>query len=216
MKNQRGFGLVEVIILIVIVGLIGFGGWYVWQANNSSNKTADTGNTTTDPYKDWKTYTFKYEKFSLKYPAYLTVKDKSHTNEYVKPGADSVEFANADGFTLKIQTGLEGIGGDCAVCEVVDSEPITFLGQTLSLNYVNNDDGSTTVGYVVVTKNSDDWFGAGTIGKNIKSTSDNHLLPMSIIMSYTKDGEIVAQDLATLKGSDDFKDAIKVLKTASY
>jgi len=34
-NNQKGFGVIEVVISILVVGLLVFGGWYVWQANNT-------------------------------------------------------------------------------------------------------------------------------------------------------------------------------------
>ena len=36
-KNQKGFGVAEVLFITVIVGLIGFLSWYAWQTINGSN-----------------------------------------------------------------------------------------------------------------------------------------------------------------------------------
>lgn len=46
-KNQRGFGTVEIIILVVILAIIGFGGWYIWQTQNNSSQS--TGGTNSQP-----------------------------------------------------------------------------------------------------------------------------------------------------------------------
>lgn len=50
-KNQKGFGVVEGLLILVIMGLIGFIGWYVWQSKNSVSSTynnvAKTTNTVT-------------------------------------------------------------------------------------------------------------------------------------------------------------------------
>lgn len=38
-RNQKGFGVVEIIVLVVILALICVGGWYVWQANIPTSTT---------------------------------------------------------------------------------------------------------------------------------------------------------------------------------
>ena len=40
MKDQKGFGAVEVIIIAVIVGVIGLGGWFVRSKNKKTTSTA--------------------------------------------------------------------------------------------------------------------------------------------------------------------------------
>lgn len=88
MKMQKGFGIVETLLILVIVGLLGGTGWYVWNAHN---KTADTFNnadsanssaasyskkqsstmnkqTEADPSANWKVATSKQDFFSVKIP----------------------------------------------------------------------------------------------------------------------------------------------------
>src|SRR3989344_2360709 len=87
MKNQKGFSLVEGLLILVIVGLLGGTGWYVW---NARTKTTDTLNNTDkasssvskypkkevqnssaatkDPTSDWTAYSNKEGSFSLKHP----------------------------------------------------------------------------------------------------------------------------------------------------
>jgi hypothetical protein len=38
MKNQKGFGAVEGLLILVIVGILGFVGWYVWHSKNNANQ----------------------------------------------------------------------------------------------------------------------------------------------------------------------------------
>ena len=49
--NQKGFSVVEILVVILVVVLIGGIGWYVWQAkqNPSVTTTQTTTNTTTTP-----------------------------------------------------------------------------------------------------------------------------------------------------------------------
>lgn len=44
-KNQKGFGVVELLIILVILGLIGAGGWYVYHKNQKSKKPVTTSQT---------------------------------------------------------------------------------------------------------------------------------------------------------------------------
>ncbi len=43
-KNQRGFGVIPIIIIVAVLGIIGFAGWYIWQLknNNPASKTEQT------------------------------------------------------------------------------------------------------------------------------------------------------------------------------
>lgn len=40
-NNQKGFSVVEALLILVAIGLIGFVGWYVWNASKS-NSTSDS------------------------------------------------------------------------------------------------------------------------------------------------------------------------------
>lgn len=96
--NQKGFSVVEVLIVFIVLGLIGGAGWYVWKKNNDT-KPANTQNSeqnkqtsngpTPDEYTNWKTYTSTKGGFSFKYP-----------NDWVITGfkgANTVEAANLKG-----------------------------------------------------------------------------------------------------------------------
>lgn len=37
LRNETGFGNVEVVLLLVIIGMVGFVGWYVYQSKNKTN-----------------------------------------------------------------------------------------------------------------------------------------------------------------------------------
>lgn len=82
-QDQRGFGVVEMILIIVVlVALVG-GGWYVWHRQHqksSSTSTAQTTNTskaspakkdseiTSGPGAEWNTYTNNKVGFSVQIP----------------------------------------------------------------------------------------------------------------------------------------------------
>lgn len=83
--HQKGFSVVEILVVIAAVGLLGAVGWLVYDRNKS--KTSDTSNTqantqqeeaskkgtetAADPYADWETASFELVQASFKYPKSL-------------------------------------------------------------------------------------------------------------------------------------------------
>ena len=87
--SQKGFGIVQVLLIIGILVIIGGAGYYVYKANNdvdrtlSSNKTEQTTKSSNatdngspkkpevvvDPIKDWKTFVDPAGKYEFKHPA---------------------------------------------------------------------------------------------------------------------------------------------------
>ncbi|HVI69658.1 MAG TPA: hypothetical protein VM581_04325 [Magnetospirillaceae bacterium] len=43
-RNQKGFGVVEIIIILVVLAAVGVGAWYVWQANNKKTDNLQVTN----------------------------------------------------------------------------------------------------------------------------------------------------------------------------
>jgi hypothetical protein len=46
MSKQKGFGVIEIIIIVAVLVLIGVGGWYVWRQNATKTQEATTPATT--------------------------------------------------------------------------------------------------------------------------------------------------------------------------
>lgn len=65
LKNQRGFAVLEVIMLIVVLGILGFVGYRAYLANQAKPAT-QSKTTNTDPYSGWKSY--NDGQYSFKYP----------------------------------------------------------------------------------------------------------------------------------------------------
>lgn len=105
-KNQKGFGIVEVLIFVVIVGLLATTGWLVYdrQKSKSSNKPANTQASqqkasqvaqAQDPYQGWKIYDNTAYSFSFKYPEALSLASYAgtggpSTNKPATPTSDNV------------------------------------------------------------------------------------------------------------------------------
>jgi|GEM_PF-1140268 len=81
-SKQKGFSIVEGLLLLIVTAIIGFVGWYVWHSRSTkseaptpvptskaSNSETETDTKTTDPYSGWKSATSSRAKFSIKYPS---------------------------------------------------------------------------------------------------------------------------------------------------
>lgn len=165
-ENQKGFGVVEGLLILVIVGLIGFTGWYVWHIKQNTDKinnkaaavaastaaqsTKKTATTTTNPYAGWNTATIKYEQISYKYPSTWTLSDSSTpspkgSDGCVYPGQDKVVLTSPSSHRLEFDTGLLCIGGSGA--KTFDSIPVMSLGKNLYITLAAPSEGSTTTNY---------------------------------------------------------------------
>jgi len=139
-NNNKGFTLVEVLLLIVVLILVGGLGYLGYKQVNkksttsTSSTTASTTKTTAvDPYAGWKTGTLKYEKLSFKYPSNWNLVDNSVTgSKYAfQPGIDILKLISPTGSQIDLDAG----GGSSGTSDVVvDSTPITFLGGNDYLN----------------------------------------------------------------------------------
>jgi len=135
-NNNKGFTLVEVLLLIVVLILVGGLGYLGYKQVNkksttssSSNTAATTTKTTAvDPYAGWKTGTLKYEKISFKYPADWTLTEE-HSSLQVD-NADTTLLTSPSGNVLTLRTGI--IAGGSPM-KTYASVPITFLGKPTQL-----------------------------------------------------------------------------------
>ncbi len=90
--NQRGFSVVEILVIVVVVGLLGAVGWLVYDRQKS--KTDSSTNSTNqqnqvakepetkkevDPYAGWKQYCDDKAGLCFKYPANWKLQESSGT-----------------------------------------------------------------------------------------------------------------------------------------
>lgn len=90
--NQKGFSVVEILIVIVVVGLLGAVGWLVndrQKTNNSQATQSEQKQETTkdepttqqsDEYAGWKVHTDSKWKLEFKYPADWSVASRDFVN----------------------------------------------------------------------------------------------------------------------------------------
>jgi Tfp pilus assembly protein PilV len=169
-NNQKGFTIVEALLIILILAVIGFGGYYVYHTNNktksasasttaaktsTANSTKSTVATAANPYSGWKTYTTKYEKITFQYPSNWTLKDNSLTmaevNDDMAPvnctlnsGTDVVLLTSPSGSTLGMATGQECHSG-AQEGTYVGFTPISVLGGSDYIAYETSPTDSSSV-----------------------------------------------------------------------
>ena len=106
-QNQKGFTLVEVLLLIIALTLIVFTGWYVWnnrdkdQPTTNAIKSTVKSKATPDPTADWKPFTSAEGKYSLRYPSDWATASNQDACEggilLLGPTPDTVGKCNSDG-----------------------------------------------------------------------------------------------------------------------
>jgi len=160
-NNNKGFTLVEVLMLIVVLVLIGGIGYLGYKQVNKKSKTSTSSTTAAttaktaavDPYAGWKTGTLKYEKLSYKYPSNWTLTDDSKPyssspdNPYscLKPGWDLITLTSPYGSKVtmggpKLSCGGGGYAG--GQISFAGHESIKFAGSDIFIVYPYDNDGT--------------------------------------------------------------------------
>jgi hypothetical protein len=88
--NQKGFGLVPVLLIVVIVAIVAYAGWYVWDSNHGANMAEEEIVTPTPTPSSIST---NWSKFSNTYYAFL------HPNNWMQISSTeptSVDFRSSD------------------------------------------------------------------------------------------------------------------------
>lgn len=90
-KNEKGFGLVETLLVLILITLVGFVGWSVWHSNNKSSKPVSSvahQSDQTNKSVDGVLLSKDYLPFTLRYPNTWEIRSESPTNY----GFDAIEL----------------------------------------------------------------------------------------------------------------------------
>jgi len=237
--NQKGFTMVEGLIVVLVLLLLGGGGWYVYRQNHksSSGTTATNASKTTaatnkgsatpapaSPYSGWKTGTLQYEQVSYQYPADWTVTDLSKASNTgsgcVTPGFDDVTLTSPSDHQVMLHTGLDCIGDGGA--KAFDAQPIKALGQDLYLVVENNsglgpEPTAPAFACVAQTASADKGIFAGE-SKHITSDSGSAPVNRFCYLPYieNKVSTTPTTTTAALEGSADFQTAKLIFESMQY
>lgn len=113
-KHQRGFGIIEIIILLVVVGVLALTGWWVYQNNRTkvsdaakgTSQSANNPSITTNPGPAV-TY-LEIKEWGVRLPLGEGIKDAY----YVVPRGISLD---ADGLPSGIIMGMHSLDASCGV-----------------------------------------------------------------------------------------------------
>jgi len=231
-KNQKGFGVVEVLIVLVVVSLIGGAGWYVWKAKNKSTPTQDNAqsqeqsNSEADPYAGASWNTYDNGTVSLQYPSNWKIDyDPENDTGYVSftsPADTSIKLFNHNRpyENVRLEFGVVPLppwksGGrdNCADnCTVYGVLPITTNKNLVGAKLVFSDDAGGG-GYVRslsivddpnVKVGSEDFRLGINIGGKIRVVSANII--------YREPAETTDISLGYIGNLDDFKKAPSYLE----
>jgi type II secretory pathway pseudopilin PulG len=105
-KNQKGFSLVEVLLVLIFITLIGFIGWYVMDRNKTTNKANNNVTSAVKPAPDnskYKTFSHKELSFTFQLPKDWTTLDTTTSYGYysAKLRAPGTEVESNQGEIIK-------------------------------------------------------------------------------------------------------------------
>lgn len=124
LKNQKGFTLVESLLVILILAVIGFAGYYVWHSqhssklpvsNSPSKASTEVSSNNSKPVTESlsETYSNSDFGFSFKYPA--SWKLIKNLQDYSRGAPEGEIYAQSPGgIKVHFDPGFGGKGGDCA------------------------------------------------------------------------------------------------------
>lgn len=228
-KNQKGFGVVYVLVAIVVAVAIASSLLvYNRHKEDKNSQAANSTNTSQqqkdlsdankeqpqDAYKGWKTGSLVYEKATFKYPSDWQVSDSSKAGGLTgnaKPGSDSVVLKSSDGLEVSISSGVSGIGDGFR--NVLDSSSISSLEDNLYLDFYTNDSSKPDLaqGACLGTTSSET---ANYPYSNNISISNSSNKPFNVVcIQYSNDS---AKAVSEFKSDSSFNDAKLIVESLSY
>jgi hypothetical protein len=117
--TQKGFAVLEAVLIFVIVGILGGTGYYVYNSNKTSNDTLNKAGSSAqstvvrkkkaDPTAKWIAYTSEKGKFSVKYPpTWVQPPNQEYCGDFLKtdleigPDSKSVVKCGGDGQSSQV------------------------------------------------------------------------------------------------------------------
>lgn len=146
-QYQKGFSVVEAVIIILVVAVLGLGGWYVWsRSKNDSAKNKDTSTSSqasqSQAYLDIKEWKIRLPLSSTTADAYYVVNTSSQDDD-VQPNTVWLGVKSLDAVcpAANANTGGKPLAG---LSRTLPSDTDPVSGDTYQKKYP---DGTTLDGY---------------------------------------------------------------------
>lgn len=218
LKNQSGFTAVDAVLTILLVMAIGLAGYFAYQNHQKSSPVAKVDSMTSpspmpSPSTKLSSGTLATEKLHFSYPSNWALSNS--TTDGAAPGvkSDQATISSPDGFTVSLKTGLTGLGGSCANCKLIKSEPVTAMGMQLFANFVSVSGDPNSFSEVELSTNNA-CTGICTIpDKNISYQGSPFDMLFSAGMGKNYGPTIPASQIAT---SSDVAAALNIFRSLTY
>lgn len=201
--TQKGFSVVEVMLLIVVVGLVGVVGWLVFDRQNNksdkkdpgiSNQTSNTGldskpttnnDATSSPTKLTTELKSHNNKFSIQLPDGWIVTNDTELDYAHAVGLENMTYAPGKPATIQNKMGFRG-GGPTTTNFIIQFGDTTHLE-----NYFSNSEYQETIKtnagvegkkYLYTAKEGDEMFTPGTKSYGYQFTNGSK----TMVISYMK------------------------------
>lgn len=113
--NNKGFSVVEGLLILVVIGIIGGAGYYVWNKNSKSEKSNEPSSSVSiKPSSDSfdKTFTSPLNNFSVMYPSEWKLSE-GKTKSIDSGDASKASLTSPGGTVLHLDSNFGGYGGGC-------------------------------------------------------------------------------------------------------
>jgi len=240
-KNQKGFSVVEVLIVVVIAGLLCGIGWLVWDRNKSDKKaqteqSAVVSTPAAAKEDTTKTYTIPNEALTFTYDSKTSTVTAGETNDENDLYIERVKVKTGSA-TLSVTTGIDGIGGgpQCTPdeagkgCEVLKTQKSSFLAKPITYRLVKGDvltdcgsagkpdcaNAPLKTIYFLDTATSTDEYGpcCGMINATAKNTGKKAKVTGGLLVSIETEDAIENKDMLD---NADIQATIKIIESMHY
>jgi Tfp pilus assembly protein PilE len=236
-NNEKGFTLVEGLLIVLILVVIGAVGYMVYHNNHKvktvsvstteGNKTVITKTVSTpSPYADWKSYTSSDEGLSFKYPSTWTAQNDPCVNpdtqaagqcyQFLTPQTASSPYIFEVTYYWNQQAASALNGGETIKTITPLNVPNTKTPLSL-VSYSINQDSSTNIFGLALT---DQVYSSGqTVSYILNVTSQKQsgmTYTLTATMKTPSQQDIANYTLAQYQAQPDYNNVVKMFQSLSY
>lgn len=220
-RNERGFSVVELLLVLVVVMILGGAGWIVYK--RQSPTTQPTAHTTQiSPKTGWLMYKSTHSSVEFQYPASWKL-EKRPIQSVDKYTLESLSMTGTNGFTISYnlnKTNHDPIIYNAACISPPTVTVVSHLSNKLAISYSSHNDvaydlwlgsvGSTIKGYGYATGQ------CRVRGIDYVSLPNDEYVSLDGAYLSSSSGQNNGVKTADFLNKPEIKDAIDVFKSLSF